>query len=518
MDKQHGIRLIKNSVLTLFNTFFMLGTTWVISIWVARQLGPESYGVFTLVLWFTGTISWAMGMGLIHAVTKFIAEYQGKGEGAQCTPIVIFVLKVELALTGVSTVVLLFFRSQIADYFFSPNESFFFLLAFLGLVPGVITAIFSATIEGLQKFEYFTLSNFVITPLSFVSKVIVLWLGKGINGLLVVMLVFSFANALFYAIVLHREGIVRAANIRSVPGELRKRLLKYNASVMAILACDKIVWDKSENFFLGRFCPASEIGFYNLGFNVAQRFTSILPQTFWRVLFPAMSGYFGSGSQDKMKRLFFISTRYLAFFAFPSGIAGMILSYQIIHYLYGHDFIGAQRVLQIICVSSIFSSLSNPASAVLYGFEKQAFIYKYGLVLAVINIALDVFLIRRYGAVGAAICYGITTVLGSIGGLIYTCRLMKLIYPFYSVFKIIFATIIMGLTMELVLLQNQEVPGFIISVISGAGVYLICSLVLGTFEKEDYIILDSVKKILPGRTKGVVDAATSFISQFKNGR
>jgi O-antigen/teichoic acid export membrane protein len=309
-------------------------------------------------------------------------------------------------------------KTAIADYFFSPNESFYLFIAALGLLPGIITAIFSAAIEGLQKFEYFTYANLIISPLSFIAKIVVLAMGYGITGLLIVMLSFSFVNTCFYFIVLKKEGFFRLHNNGTLDSTTRQRIQHYNKSVLAILLCDKIIWDKSENFFLGRFCTSQEIGFYNLGYNIAQKFISILPTTFWRVLFPAMSSYFGAGNRKKMRRLFFLSTRYLAFITFPVGVGGMILAYQIIHYLYGHEFIGAQRVLQIIFASSIISTLSNPASAVLYGFDKQSFIYKFGALLAVINIGLDLFLIRHYGAVGAAICYGVTTVIGSTGGIL----------------------------------------------------------------------------------------------------
>ncbi|MBN1130541.1 MAG: flippase [Chitinispirillaceae bacterium] len=516
MRNGHGSRLIKNTVVTLFNTFFLMLTSWIISIWIARQLGPANYGIFNLVLWLTGTISWAMGMGFIHAVTKFIAEFSGKNEPATLRPIILYVMKIEIAIAVASTALLVFFSTPIADFFFSPQESFFFFLAALGLIPGVLTAIFSATIEGIQKFEYFAWANLILTPLSLACKIAVLLMGKGIPGLLVVMLVFSFFNALFYMIVLRKEGIFTGPP-RKLAAEIRRRILNYNRSIIAILVCDKIVWDKSENFFLGRFCNAAQIGFYNLGYNLVQRFTSVLPATFWRVLFPAMSSYFGSGDREKMRRLFYLATRYLAFIAFPLGTAGMILAYQIIHYLYGHDYIGAQRPLQILFIASIFSSLSNPASAILYGFEKQAFIYKYGAGLAVVNIVLDLFLIRTHGATGAAICYGITTILASVGGLVYTCRTMRLHYPFISVFKIAFSTIIMGIVMELVILQNHEVPGFIISLLAGAVTYLICSFVLGTFEEEDYVLLQSTKNAFPGRTKGIVDGIIAIITQLKNG-
>ncbi|MGD9202354.1 MAG: flippase [Chitinispirillia bacterium] len=515
MGKQRGSRLIKNSVFDLFNTAFMFGTSWIISIWVARQLGPDNYGIFTLILWLTGTFSWVIGMGLIHAVTKFIAEYSGKEENHILGSIVLFVMKIEIALSLVISCILIFFQTEIANYFFTPSESFFFFLAFLGIIPGVITAIFSATIEGIQKFEYFTYASLLITPVSFTSKIIVLLLGKGISGLLTVMLFFSIINSLFYFFVLTKEKIKLWPLNQPIGNTLKARIKKYNLSVLAIILCDKIIWDKSENFFLGRFCNASEIGFYNLGFNISKKFSAILPSTFWRVLFPAMSNYCGTGDHAKTKRLFFIATRYLAFAAFPIGVGGAILAYQIIHYLYGHDYIGAQRILQIMFLSSILTSLCEPGAAILYGYEKQSFIYKLGAVMAVVNIILDIFLIKRYGALGAACCYAITTVVGSICGTVYTCRTMKLKYPIVSIAKIFFATVVMGLSMEIILLQNSEIPGFFLSLIIGGIIYIISSLILGTIEDEDYIILESIKQACPGKIKILIDGVIGFIMEFK---
>jgi O-antigen/teichoic acid export membrane protein len=379
----------------------------------------------------------------------------------------------------------------------------------------MVTAIFSAAIEGIQKFEYFTYSNLILSPLSFGAKIIVLIMGKGIAGLLWVMLFFSIVNCLFYFVILRKEGFFKDGNRHTLPRTIREKILHYNKSVMAILLCDKVVWDKSENFFLGRLCSSQEIGYYNLGFNIAQRFISILPSTLWRVLFPAMSSYFGSDDTQKMRRVFFLSTRYLAFVTFPVGSAGIILSYQILHYLYGHDYIGAQRVLQIIFASSIIATLSNPASAVLYGFNKQSFIYKFGAVLAVFNIAFDFLLIKKFGATGAALCYAVTTVIASMGGLFYTCRLMKLDYPIVSIFKIFFATVIMAIVMEIIILQNGALPGFILSIVAGSTVYLISALVLGTFEKEDYDLLHNIQSIAPGYLKVIIKGASELIMQFK---
>lgn len=516
MEKKHGSVLIKNSLFDLVNNGFTFATGWIISIWVARQLGPNNYGIFCLILWLSSTFSWVIGMGLIHAITKYIAEYRGKKDTDVLGPIVMFVLKIEIVLSISVTVILLFLRSYIADYFFTPSESFLFFLSFIGILPGMITAIFSATIEGIQKFEYFTYANLFITPFSFISKIVVLFLDKGIEGLLIVMFFFSIVNMVFYYFVLKKENIHILKNILPLRKDLKKRIKKFNLSVIAIILCDKIIWDKSENFFLGRLCSASEVGFYNLGFNISKKFTSILPSTFWRVLFPAMSSYSGTGEEKKMKRLFFITTRYLAFFSFPMGVGGAILSYQIVYYFYGPDFINAYQILQILFLSSIITSLCQPGAAVLYGYEKQSFIYKLGIIMAVVNIFLDIFLIKKFGATGAAVCYAITTVIGAVIGTIYTCHIMKLEYPFYSIAKVFLSTLIMGAVMEMIILWNDEIVGFILSILCGGSVYLTCSFIFGTFKKEDCTLLEGIEKIMPGKIKYPFTFVLKSIATAKN--
>lgn len=512
-----GARLIKNSVLNIANSLVTMVVTFVTSIVVARILKPEHYGIFNLVLWVTGLATWAIGMGLVHATTKYIAEYTGRRQPEDLSAIVCFVLKVELVLTLACTAILIFFKTEIADYFFTPNEAVYFLIAFIGLTPGILTAVFSGAIEGLQKFEYFTYFHLIVTPLSFIAKLVVLYLGGRIDGLLWVTLVFSFINTLFYFIILKKEGISFRLFSNPLKPDIRKKIMKYNLSVGSILVVDKVVWDKSENFFLGRFCDAAQIGYYNLAFNVSQRFMGLLPSTFWRVLFPAMSEYFGSGDHDKIKRLFYLTSRYLAFFSFPVGVAGIILAYPMLHFLYGHDYTAAKYALQIIFFSAIFSSLANPGSAILYGMEKQGFIFRYGLVLAVINIGLDILLIKSHGALGAAVCYGVVTIAGVVGGLIYTCRTMQLTYPFRSVSKIIFSTIIMGVSMQMAVGHKSELLSFIVALPTGVVTYLVSSIVLGSFEEEDYILLRSVRSVVPGRLGTLTDGVIRFLSAFKEG-
>jgi len=116
---------------------------------------------------------------------------------------------------------------------------------------------------------------------------------------------------------------------------------------------------------------------------------------------------------------------------------------------------------------------------------------------------------------GAAFCCALVTMAGSIGGLIYTCRTVRLTYPFQSVFKIIFSSIIMGICMKMVISQKAALFGFIFSIPLGAIIYMVSATVLGSFEEEDYILMNKVKSVLPLRLQNVADSLIIFLSSFK---
>jgi len=507
--------LIKNSLFSFTNTLITIVTGWIVSVVVARHLGPERYGIFCLVLWLSGTILWIIGLGFITALTKFTAQYKNDGSSLQ-RALFRYTLFIEIVLTLVITTVCLVFHRVIADYFFSDSESVYFFLAICGLIPGMLTSVFSATIEGMEKFEYFTYASLILTPFSIAAKIFVVLQGYGITGLLVVMFIFSFLNTLFYVYVLVRQKVVSTEKTPKLSAEIKKKFHRYGISVGAIQLIDKVVWDKSENFFLGRFSTAEQIGYFNLGFNLAQRFMSIIPHTFWKVLFPSMAGFSHQNKHKKIKQVFFLSSRYIAFFSFPIGAMGILLSYHLIKYLYGVEYIPAKISLQIIFFASMISSLSKPGSAILYGSNRQGFILRYGIVLGVINIGLNIVLIPAYGALGAAISYGFISLAGSIGGLIYTCNKAKLPYPFISIAKIAFSTIIMSLCVEMVLLRSGSLLAVVFSLFFGFSVYVISSITLARFQREDFVVFNSIIQAFPAplnrRMKKVLDKIARYKS------
>ena len=92
-----------------------------------------------------------------------------------------------------------------------------------------------------------------------------------------------------------------------------------------------------------------------------------------------------------------------ALLTLPISIVGSSLATCIIRVLYGPDFGGATIVLQILLGAVLFGVVGQASRSALLGMESQGRLLKTGVAAAALSIALDLILIPRWGAIGAAI-------------------------------------------------------------------------------------------------------------------
>jgi O-antigen/teichoic acid export membrane protein len=429
------------------------------SVVMARSLGPNDLGIFHQVSWFAGTVSVVISLGFITSITKFTAQFRAEGRGVEVLSAVRFIFYIELGIAVVTTIGLLLFSATIADHYFSKQQTWIFMLAFMAITPGIQTAIFSATLEGAQVFRYQTLHSLTVTPAALLLKVYVMLAGYGLVSLFWINLLFAFVNLGFFYCAARREGLLNGwFRFKPSEGKWKKEILAYNRSTVGIHFVDLVVWSRSENYFLGRYCAAPQIAYYNLAQNLIVKLTGTLPNLMWRILLPLSAEHHGRNEMEKLKKTYRHALRYSAFIIFPTVAICFLAAFELIIIFYGHAYSEAKDCFQILCAGSLLSSLAQPGSAVIYASNRQGFILKYGAALAVLNIFLCFWLVPRYGARGAAFCYSFTTSLGVIGGFIYTTRTMALSIPWSAWIKCALATSIMSLMMSWLL--KIESPWF----------------------------------------------------------
>jgi O-antigen/teichoic acid export membrane protein len=188
-----------------------------------------------------------------------------------------------------------------------------------------------------------------------------------------------------------------------LPIEIRSRLQRYNLALAALILMDVIVWQRSELLFLGRLSNAAEVSFYAVPFALTERVADLIPGAVLGVLLPGLAYAQASADPTRFASVFGEALRYLGLLTVPIAIGGIVLAPFVVGLLYGPGFAPAAIVLQILFVSVVFGVLGQASRSALLGMEAQGRLLKTGLAAAVLSIALDLVLIPRWGAAGAAI-------------------------------------------------------------------------------------------------------------------
>jgi O-antigen/teichoic acid export membrane protein len=514
-------KIARNTFLNFISTSTRLGFAFLISIFVARLLGPTNFGIYGLLMFAITCLILLGGLGFDNSITKYVSEFTGKNDKKTIENLLGFAFRIRILSVTVVALILLAIAFY-AGYVYS-NELYkiYILIIAVNSIPLGISGIFNAGITGFQKYKYLTISVAIISPINLVLTLLVLFLGYGIIGLLAVGVVNSAISAMISCILLRKLTNIRIHKPHLDP-ETKKRFIKYSLHIVAISFLDMIVWQKSEVFFLGIFRSASEVGFYVLAYGLSTYIVATIPGMFSSVLMPAMSELYGADKKESLSRLFVDSTRYLMMIAIPLCVIGIVLAEPIIEIIYGSAYLPAVNALRILLVSTTIAAVSSGASAAIYGIERADLIFKFGLVLAITNVVLNITLIPKFGLIGAAIGNTSTILFAMILSVYVVMRTLHILYPILDLIKILFSsTILGGCVYLLVIFLARYSPSnlfltllLFLVIIFGLMLYIIIILFLKFFNKEDLIILGNIEGNVPKFFKGFYSISLKTIERF----
>ena len=393
--------MARSTALNFLNTAIDLGAAVIVSVILARKLGPDRFGLYSLVLTIVGFSYLIARLGINETVRRYAAELDGRGERKLVGIVAGRSLRIGLVSSILAAVTLFAVAAPLARFFQHDELRAYLLVGALSLVPTMAVGVLSNVLKGLQRYRYLLAVNLVTSPLWVVACAAALWRGGGI----VVLLVLGIAVDLVYVGVVG-WWIARELGIRwreRLPDALHRRVVRYNTALAVLLLLNAVVWQRSEIVFLGHFRGANEVAFYSLPFGLTDRLTWLLPGAILGVLLPGLTYAQGSADSARFTAMFSDALRYLAMITFPITLFGVSVAPFVIRILYGARFEAADVVLQILLVAVFFGVLGQASSSALLSLEGQGWLLKTGAVAAAASIAFDLLLIPRYGAVGAAV-------------------------------------------------------------------------------------------------------------------
>ena len=391
----------KGSLLNFADGGISLASALLVSVLLARTLKPERFGQYALVMVIVSFAYLLARAGIPGTVRRYAAEFDGRGDRALIGIVAGRGLR-NASLTALAGALLLgMAAAPLSTFFHDAKLQSFLLIGAVLLIPMVPLSVLRALLGGLQQYRYLMQVNLWTSPVWLAACGLALLAGGGVAGVLLATLGVEMLNIAALAWKARREVPIRWR--LALPDEIRSRMQRYNLALAALILLDVIVWQRSELLFLGRLSKAAEVSFYAVPFALTERVVDLIPGAVLGVLLPGLAFAQASTDPTRFAAVFKEALRYLALLTLPITIVGIALAPFIIGLLYGKDFAPAATVLQILLISVLFGVLGQAARSALLGLEAQGRLLKTGIVAAALSIALDLVLIPRWGAVGAAI-------------------------------------------------------------------------------------------------------------------
>jgi O-antigen/teichoic acid export membrane protein len=400
---------LTTEILGVFSTNFSVIVLGLLTgIITSRVLGPEGKGVFTSILVVPVMIQSLCEMGLRQSTMYYL----GRGMFDE-KRYIRSVFGLYLLTTSLSIALTIYIYSLLDNPAYTvSNRS----LALLTLPINLLLTYSGGVFLGKDLITKFNRQNWVPTVFGLFGIIVFVWMMKlGVWGALL-SLVLSNAFVLLFNLkyMIKEYGWIKPLFDFRIIKAILKLGIVYGVSLFVIQMNYNV-----NILLLERLSTAQEIGFFSVGASIAQQLWQ-LPAALGVVI---LSKSATTRDQDrlsdnvlKLLRLTLLTGILLAilmFFAIPV----------LLPIVYGQAFIPSVRVVQAILPGVVIMIAFKVLNSRLAGLGKPYYaLYVFGPTL-ILNIALDVFLIPRYHAVGAAMASNICWfVSGIIFVLIYASK------------------------------------------------------------------------------------------------
>lgn len=369
------------------------------SIIVARVLGPEKNGVIAALLVYPSIFMSIGSLGIRQSTTYFL----GKGIFTEdeikraITQIWLF--------TTVFSVVVCFLLMR---YFSKSGENLWLVLLALMPIPFTLFNTYNSGIFlGKNEISSFNKINWIPTALILLgTAVLVLWLSFGISGYLIAMI----AGPTFISLVL----LFKNKFIKAFSFNFNWVIIKRMLSLGIIYALALLVINlnyRIDVILLDKLSSAFETGIYSKGVSVTEYL--------WQIPMLLSTVVFARSAVSKNDMAFSIKVAQLlrlsVLIIAVGALALFLFSKQIIVLMFGEAFINSVLVLNTLLPGVVLLTVFKVINMDLAGKGKPWVSMKAMVPALIINIVLNIFLIPKDGAFGAAlastISYTIATLL-----------------------------------------------------------------------------------------------------------
>jgi O-antigen/teichoic acid export membrane protein len=383
-----------------------LATNLLMFPFVVARLGDAATGVWLLLSALTGYMG-VLELGIVPSLTQTVASALARGERASVTRAastaqVVLAGVASLALAGLIPLTGPVTHALTVPASLEHEAHTALLIALVGFALRMPLATFQGILLGCQRQDRCNQLWVALGFAKFFGAALVLGLGYGLVALVTMEMVVHLL-----------AGVLQVRWVRGVLPELRlswrlangddaRRLLSFGGAVLMVSLCSLLI-EQTDRVVVAAFLPVAEVTHYAAAWKLYM-LAFALTTTVVQAIAPIAAQFHGRRDVEGLRVLCLRWTKYALIVAWPLvasiGLAGGVL----LRLWMGERFAGVLPVVQVLLLGFVVTAHNHAGYSALLGMRRiGALVPWYFVPQALLNLALTILLIPRFGIVGVAL-------------------------------------------------------------------------------------------------------------------
>lgn len=436
---------------------------------ITRLLSPSEYGLYNIVL---ATVNLTMAFGLEWIKQPTLRFYKtAKNEGLLEEHIT-----TAFALLFLTILVIWLFWFPLTQSFgdrFSSTLQILFIFGAFFLMAKVFYSLNLVTIRAGLKSSKYSVYSIAKSVLRFLLVIVFLYL---INPKPEYVILATIISSLLFGLIIFFRNNYDNISSSSFSLDRAKRFFFFGVPFIGA-KLGAVVLSLSDRYLIGWFLGSEATGIYSAGYKLPQKGLSLIYSLLILSTYPIVIDVFENKGEVKSKRYISKALNIYMVVAVPAVFGLIVLRKELVDIVLGSNFVQSSLIIPYVSVGVFFLGLTQFLSIPFQLKEETKYFAYFTGLAAVINLALNYFLIPMIGVSAAAMTTAISyLVLALVTGRV-SRNYIEWSFPWKSTAKYLIASLVMFLFLTFITLPLSE--GFIllfIKIVIGIVIYFVTLL------------------------------------------
>jgi O-antigen/teichoic acid export membrane protein len=381
----------------------------LVTLILARLLVPAEFGAYALALNLAQLLTLPVEFGVLTLTVREVARARARADDDAMAGMVLFAAV--LLMSGCTIMFIAVAAARAFGWTIAELPWLLQLWMFAAVVPLAMMNWARGVLLGFERAIDSALSENILRPILQIVLVLAFALAGPLDAVdAMIALCAALLLCFLWSVGRLRSSI--AGRIR--PARLRRAHFPLRAWFGALLPLAltngaRMINRRIDVVMVGFLASTLAVA----GYSIAMQLTSVIlvAQTVLNGLIsPKVAYAFEAGQTARLRRTLGQATLISCAFAIVAALAILVVGRPVIVAMFGAGYAHAWEISLVLAIGQLFSGLMGPTALVLNMTRAEKKTLATGLAAAVLNIALNLLLVPRYGATGAAVASSATLV------------------------------------------------------------------------------------------------------------